>query len=305
MFGTDSVDRRLRDIRTTTSTAAVTAAATTTAVATAAASTTTAVATTTAAVATTSKNEKKDADKSMGGLVLVRGGLYWEVLEKPAYIFAHPNSTSEHMMKHGIFEQGLIQWCRQYLTPNTDLVDIGAHSGTYALNLSPCCRQVHAFEAQRMTYYQLCGGIALNQYANIWPHHCALGDEEGLALLNITSTDGGGSTLDQHIPTKQHQTVLRQESCLVKTLDSFKLFEGKIGLIKIDVEGHELAVLRGAKETLAKNNHPPILFEAWPDEWYKPQKLELFQYITHQLKYTIKPAPHSNNMFIALYSYNV
>ena len=253
----------------------------------------------------TNKDEKKETKKPLGvalglrGLVLVREGVYWDPPEKPAFLFAHPNPTSKHMIQNGIFEAPLIQWCRQFLRPTQDLLDIGAHAGTYALSLSPYCRSVHAFEAQRMTFYQLCGGIALNQYQNVWPHHCALGEREGTLTLNITSTDGGGSTLEADVPRLQQQTVLQQEQCQVKSLDSFQLFEGKISLIKIDVEGHELAVLRGAKMTLKKNNYPPILFEAWPDDWFKPQKHALFQYIINELKYTIQPAPHSHNMFVA------
>jgi len=248
---------------------------------------------------------------SSRGLVLVKPGLCWDVIEKPAFIFAHPNPTSEHMMKHGIFEQSLITWCKQFLDLKTDILDIGAHSGTYSLSLSPFCRNVYAFEAQRMTYFQLCGGIALNQYHNVFPYHCALGETLSVAELHITSNDGGGSTLDKSIPLKQHQQVLRTETCKVLPLDTFKLFpsdspsdsktqEVKIGLIKIDVEGHELAVLRGAKETIKRNGHPPLLFEAWADEWYQPQKQALFDYITQDLKYTsIKPLPHANNMFLA------
>jgi FkbM family methyltransferase len=213
------------------------------------------------------------------------------------------------MAQHGIFEQDLITWCQKFILPDMDFVDIGAHSGTYALSLAPYCRRVYAFEAQRMTYYQLCGGIALNQYSNVWPIHCALGDAEGTVNLHITSADGGGSTVDDSIPNKQHLSVLAKETCQLKTLDSWRLFpktnsnndnesknelppDGlpkdnvKIGLIKIDVEGFEQKVLRGAKETIKQNGYPPILFEAWPDQWFRTQRDELLKFILNDLAYS-------------------
>ena len=49
----------------------------------------------------------------------------------------------------------------------------------------------------------------------------------------------------------------------MKTLDSFNLTN--INFIKIDVEGHEEFVLRGAVKTLANNNYPKILFESWSE----------------------------------------
>jgi hypothetical protein len=49
----------------------------------------------------------------------------------------------------------------------------------------------------------------------------------------------------------------------MKTLDSFGLTN--IGFIKIDVEGHEECVLRGAVKTLEANGWPKILFESWPE----------------------------------------
>jgi hypothetical protein len=50
----------------------------------------------------------------------------------------------------------------------------------------------------------------------------------------------------------------------VMKLDDFNI--NNISLIKIDVEGHELQVIKGAIETLKRNNYPPILFECWEPE---------------------------------------
>jgi FkbM family methyltransferase len=238
------------------------------------------------------------------GLVISKPGRSYDVeSNKPSFIFVHPNVTSEHILKEGIFESSLINWAKQFVNSKMDFIDIGAHAGTYALSLAPLCRHVYAFEPQRMTYFQLCGGIALNQYHNVFPSHCALGDEDGKVELNIVSRDGGGSTVNPEIAKEQKQIILRTETTSIKSLDSFALCPqtAKIGLIKIDVEGHELAVLKGAKETIIKHDRPPILFETWPDGRFQAQKKALFDYIYEVLKYEIiKAAPLCANMYVAL-----
>ena len=255
----------------------------------------------------TQKGKVLTTEATKRGILVVRPGVVFDIgNEKPAFLFAHPNPTSEHIVKQGIFEQPLIQWSKQFVDQKLDFIDIGAHSGTYALSLAPYCRNAYAFEAQRMTYFQLCGGIAINHYENVHPHHCALGDSNnGTVTLNITSADGGGTTINPNIPKLQNQPVIRTETTIMKTLDSFGLFPQKgekkrIGLIKIDCEGSELAVLKGAQETIQKNGKPPLLFETWVDAWFAADKKVLFDYISNTLGYkVIKAAPNTNNMFIA------
>jgi hypothetical protein len=83
----------------------------------------------------------------------------------------------------------------------------------------------------------------------------------------------------------------------VERLDSYSLND--IGFIKIDVEGHELQVLKGATETLKENNYPPILFESWPanNTTNTTLKDNLFQYL-FELGYKIGGTPHPE-IFIA------
>lgn len=206
------------------------------------------------------------------------------------------NQTADWILKEGIPEKSLIDWCKTYCDKSKTFVDIGAHMGTYALSLAPYCKEVHAFECQRNTYYQLCAGIALNELYNVYPHNFALGkaeDNEKLMSLKITSEDGGGSSIC-NLPSNLR--CLREEQVVVRSLDSFHL--ENVGFLKIDVEGSEINVLKGAEETLKKSGWPPFIFEAWPDAWYGKQKEELMNYI-RGLGYTISPIQGYPQMFLA------
>ncbi len=214
------------------------------------------------------------------------------------FVMRGNNPTAEWILKEGIPEKNLIDWSLKFCDKSKIFVDIGAHMGTYALSLAPYCKEVHAFECQRMTYYQLCAGIALNSLDNVYPYNFALGNNQDSGKqmkLKIISEDGGGSSIC-NLPINHH--CLREEQVTIKNLDSFHL--ENVGFLKIDVEGAEIDVLKGAQETLKRSGWPPFIFEAWPDTWYEKQKEELMYYI-RSLGYTISTIHGYPQMFLASY----
>jgi FkbM family methyltransferase len=158
------------------------------------------------------------------------------------------------------FEVSLIyRVIEEYSDPNKDFIDIGSHIGTYSWLLSPHFNYVHAFEPNKEIYNYLCGNIALrNQSHKINTYNLGISDKEDNLTFYMRSHDGGGSGFEDIDSNEPTQDIGKLP---VKTLDSFNF--NNIGFIKIDVEGHEKKVLLGAKETLEKNNYPPILFESW------------------------------------------
>lgn len=220
-------------------------------------------------------------------------------LKDITYIMSHPNSTSSYILQNGIFEKELIEYCKNNLCcKDRVFLDLGAHIGTYTLNLAHAFSHIYAFEAQKNTYYMLCGNVVLNNLTDlVTTKHCALSNIENdgkIVTLNIVSEDGGGSSIVNTNTSK----VLRSEQVISKPLDYFNI--SNIGLIKIDVEGAELDVIQGGLKTLERSNYPPILFEAWSDPWYAQAKEKLFSFL-QGIGYTIKPMLY-NNMFLATHS---
>jgi hypothetical protein len=86
----------------------------------------------------------------------------------------------------------------------------------------------------------------------------------------------------------------------IETLDQQRFVSyggsGRIDLLKIDVEGAELDVLRGGRNTIERDR-PKILFECWADERGQ-RKEELFRYLREELRYKVEPTTW-NEMYVA------
>jgi len=201
-----------------------------------------------------------------------------------------PEVNLDYYWRKGLFECQLIEWSKQFCKPDKLFLDIGAHTGTYAISLASKCREVVAFEPQKATYNALCGGVAMSGLSDkITCHRVGLGSEDqvGEQVLKIVSPDGGGSSL----APAEHETTLREERIEVGTLDSFGLRD--VGFIKMDVENNELNVLRGALDTLRESGYPTILFES------NGPNPALFGFLKEALGYKIVPVGGVANMFLA------
>lgn len=211
---------------------------------------------------------------------------FFYINRAPCYFL--PAHNHDYYVKHGLFESGLIEWCKQFCNPNSVFLDIGAHTGTYAISLAPFAKKVYAFEPQKMTYYALCGGVALSNMNNIDCINYGLGsdDQVGTQTLNLVSADGGGSTLQE-----VQCAVIGKERVEVRRLDDMQI-QGPISFIKMDIEGNELNAIKGGVETLRRNNYPRILFES------NCENAELFQFIK-DIGYKVISVSGTFNMFLA------
>jgi len=132
-------------------------------------------------------------------------------------------------------------------------LDVGANMGIYSYALAKLARHVHAFEPQA----DCCEVVASWATGrNVTVHHAGVGSEPGQLVLHVP-VDGG-----RKIGTRASFTALEGPQLDVRvpviTIDSLGL--ENVGFIKIDVEGFEYDVLRGATRTLHRWK-PVVLVE--------------------------------------------
>jgi FkbM family methyltransferase len=142
------------------------------------------------------------------------------------------------------------------LSPSDCVIDIGANRGVYAYSLARLGANVELFEPNPACAQILASWAAKRPSVHLHPF--ALSDHEGTAELLIP-VDAAGVEHDASASIeKSGNGDFREQVVPLATLDSFQF--GKVALIKIDVEGHEFSVLKGAQKTIASAK-PALLIE--------------------------------------------
>jgi FkbM family methyltransferase len=156
------------------------------------------------------------------------------------------------LLAKGVFEKAETELFKSLIEPGMVVLDIGANIGYYALIAAKIVGEtgkVYAFEPERANFDLLAKSIEKNGYRNVIPVNKAVSDKSGQIKLFLDRVNFGRHSLSsKNVPEKcWHEEV---ESI---TLDEFFEHEpggGRVGLIKMDVEGAEGLVLAGAKKVL-------------------------------------------------------
>jgi FkbM family methyltransferase len=141
-------------------------------------------------------------------------------------------------------------------------LDVGAHVGLYSLPVSRALAaggRVFAFEPSRGSYGYLIKNVAYNGFTNIETYNLVVADSEspGVPFYERTDPDSATSGLTMRTKDSEERYVLTQVPKV--SLDSF-CDENHVApdVIKIDTEGSELFVLKGARAVLARRR--PLIF---------------------------------------------
>jgi FkbM family methyltransferase len=176
------------------------------------------------------------------------------------------------------------------LKSSDTLVDIGANIGYTTLLFSKACSKgkILSIEPSKELFNTVESHLQLNGIKNVTCLNIGLGDQEKTAMLYKVSENNSG----MNRVFENTETSYNSESVKIKTLDAV-LSEQKIekvNAIKIDVEGYEFKILKGALNTIKTNK--PILFIEIDDLNLKEQHTspkEVFNFLK-DLNYSIQEA---------------
>jgi FkbM family methyltransferase len=173
-------------------------------------------------------------------------------------IFAHDHIGAQINL-FGLYEKGDIEFLLSFLKHQypdfleKPAIDVGANIGNHTVEFSHNFTKVYSFEPEDLNFALL--SVNTKSLKNVEIFKVALSDKIGRGTLQLTPGNFGSTRLsDPNLQSNSHP------SCILKKLDDFSDAISAFGFLKIDVEGHEAAVLRGGQKAILENM-PIIAFE--------------------------------------------
>jgi FkbM family methyltransferase len=191
----------------------------------------------------------------------------WGKYKLPVNLF----ETSVFMFKHGVCN---LKTFDKVFTEGSDNVIIDA--GAYVLDSALAFRdvtnaEIHSFEPTKESYEQGLETIKLNNLKNIISVNEGLGDKEGECKVCASNEYNLGSNFLDYSNTDKTSFKTSEYNIKINTIDNYVEKNNlNVGMIKVDVEGFELPLLKGALETI-KSQKPIILLSIYHNynDFYK------------------------------------
>ncbi len=203
-----------------------------------------------------------------------------------------PRCTMDrHILGQGMWEPWNILTIDRFVKPGMLCIDIGANSGILTLPMAARAGAegtVLAFEPSSHIYDRLIRNLSLNPdlSSRVQPIKMAVGSTHG--RLKVFQGGDENNVDNAYVAEQMNPKLWNRfgendfEECEVITLDSLDLARPP-GFIKIDVEGMEIEVLKGAENTI-RNHHPVIVFETLPED-FDPAAVKACEWLLRSADY--------------------
>ncbi len=193
--------------------------------------------------------------------------------------------VTPYLLSLGFNEPHVTRFLLSVSRPGQVFVDIGANVGYYSilggLRVHPG-GEVWSFEPLPDLYAMMSDNMVMNGYSPMARRHClALSDHEGTADLRIFDGYLATSTLRQpsedFIANTEKETGRKSRTLKVNLarLDDVMRDVAAINVMKIDAEGHEPAIIRGAEQILGRSANARIVMEFVPPTMGRAESMDL------------------------------
>lgn len=177
------------------------------------------------------------------------------------FLLRYGNYIDRKLILHENYENQQLDYLVSLINRNNVRLffDIGANFGLYSLTIAnkcDCVEKIFSYEPDIDNYYNLCGNIFVNGFTDkISAERIGVSDKHAkLKFLKNLGNSSGTSRILDTAPSSTKKEKYKEVEINVAPLDELiNILNDEVVALKIDVEGHEIQVLNGAKELL-KNN---------------------------------------------------
>ena len=246
------------------------------------------------------------ADETLFGLEILRRrnsvyigenvALTYLADDTPIYVNSLDFGGPANFLNGGEYEPDNLDVLLSFVRDDTVFLDIGANLGFFGLTIARRVQRhgkVHAFEPNPEMVRLFRASAFLNGFgdlneATLTPiviHNCAVGDANREAEFWAPPYHTGGAALVSGAAQQNGTSFLAQ----IRTLDDMFGPDFSCDLVKIDVEGHEINVLRGMEKLIARSPRIKILFEKLSPHAGCEKSLKSFFESKHISLYAVHP----------------
>ena len=235
--------------------------------------------------------------------ILLEQGHQRLIKARDGYVLYNKNDTvvGRLIETYGEYFETEVNVFRRFVSAGDIVLDIGANIGTHSLALAKLVGPggyVAAFEPQRIVFQTLCANMALNSLDNVQCVNAAVGETYGRLHLIDPDPDipnnYGGADLASLSSFASLAGAPQMPSVEQLVLDDF-LDVNRLKFIKIDVEGMEAPVLRGARKLLAR--FKPFLYVENTFVEKSPELVSLLLELGYQCFWHLPLYANKNNYF--------
>jgi FkbM family methyltransferase len=189
------------------------------------------------------------------------------------------------IITQSLTEKPLTDFFKRYINKSMNCIDVGANIGYYSILFSILANKVIAFEPTSKYHRILKINLKLNNIENVSVIRKGLSDKH----IENTIITIGECSATLHFP--ENAKIFGQENIELTSLDN--IIKSKVDLIKIDVDGHDFNVIKGASRII-NLYRPLIAFEVAAPQYYSnginlPEVYKFFENINYSVYCETQP----------------
>jgi len=209
------------------------------------------------------------------------------------FLISNPHETIQRQLTNsGQFEYHLVDLAIRLISKTKGvIVDVGANIGTFTIPvaLNYPSREIVSFEPQRTVFHHLAANICLNKLTNVITYRAVISDDDGkqieVPFFDFNERFTGSVSLDESTVAKRSKIAgVAEPRTYAERFDRLKavrlddVVNEKVCLLKVDVEGMELSVLKSA-ERILRRDAPIIIYETWNLPQFELENSQIYEYL--------------------------